>query len=173
MQNLPGLGNDLYHKGEKVRNWWAFVGDFDAAMEQGRSLTSSPEIEIDVRPGDDINFVHPRYGMIPVAVLSTSKAAGELRNFDALQVDPDTIRLGSAAAPSGSRNRRIVDIDRDGDVDLWLRFRAMATGIQCGDQRVTLTAQTYAGEPLTGDDDIRTVLCGGKPLQPDGDLSMR
>lgn len=39
MQNMPGLNNGLTYKGKPLRNWWEFVGDFDAAVAQGRSFT--------------------------------------------------------------------------------------------------------------------------------------
>jgi hypothetical protein len=38
MQNVPGRGNDLYFDGRKLKNWWSFIGDFDAAMMSGKSL---------------------------------------------------------------------------------------------------------------------------------------
>jgi hypothetical protein len=39
MQNVPGFDNGLVHQGRQVRNWWDFIGDFDAAMAIGKSLT--------------------------------------------------------------------------------------------------------------------------------------
>lgn len=32
MQNLPGADNGLTYRGRPLTNWWAFIGDFDAAM---------------------------------------------------------------------------------------------------------------------------------------------
>ena len=32
MQNLPGANNGLSYQNQPLRNWWAFIGDFDAAM---------------------------------------------------------------------------------------------------------------------------------------------
>ena len=34
MQNLPGAGNGLTYRGRPLTNWWRFIGDFDAALEQ-------------------------------------------------------------------------------------------------------------------------------------------
>ena len=31
MQNIPGANNGLQYNGKPLRNWWAFVGDFDTA----------------------------------------------------------------------------------------------------------------------------------------------
>jgi|GEM_PF-2886217 len=39
MQNIPGKSNGLTYDGKMMRNWWDFVGDFDQAMQVGRSLT--------------------------------------------------------------------------------------------------------------------------------------
>ncbi|MFH1777301.1 MAG: hypothetical protein ABH952_07075 [Candidatus Omnitrophota bacterium] len=39
MQNIPGKNNDLYYEGNKLKNWWDFIGDFDQALQFGRSLT--------------------------------------------------------------------------------------------------------------------------------------
>lgn len=38
MQNLPGMNNGLTYKGNKMRNWWAFIGDFDQAIAAGKTL---------------------------------------------------------------------------------------------------------------------------------------
>lgn len=38
MQNLPGAGNALTHQGRRLRNWWVFLGDYDAAKRQGLKL---------------------------------------------------------------------------------------------------------------------------------------
>ena len=38
MQNLPGADNGLSHQGRPLTNWWIFVGDFDAAMQQRMTL---------------------------------------------------------------------------------------------------------------------------------------
>ena len=39
MQNFPGKEANLYYQGNKLRNWWDFIGNFDQAMLVGRSLT--------------------------------------------------------------------------------------------------------------------------------------
>ena len=45
MQNIPGKDNNLIYKGRQLRNWWDFLGDFDLALQMGKSLlfpVSSP-----------------------------------------------------------------------------------------------------------------------------------
>ena len=39
MQNLPGANNGLSYRGRLLKNWWAFIGEFDEAMSAGRTLT--------------------------------------------------------------------------------------------------------------------------------------
>lgn len=39
MQNTPGKGNNLIYNDRPFRNWWDFIGDFDLAMQLGKSLT--------------------------------------------------------------------------------------------------------------------------------------
>ncbi len=38
MQHLPGPGNGLTWQGKTLTNWWCFVGDFDAVMQEHGSL---------------------------------------------------------------------------------------------------------------------------------------
>lgn len=38
MQNIPGAGHSLTLNGQPLTNWWAYVGDFDRAMESNLGL---------------------------------------------------------------------------------------------------------------------------------------
>jgi hypothetical protein len=38
LQNIPGRNNNILYQGSYLKNWWDFVGDFDTALAQGRSL---------------------------------------------------------------------------------------------------------------------------------------
>ncbi len=42
MQNIPGYQNELTFEGANLKNWWDFIGDFDAAIAQGKSLSEAP-----------------------------------------------------------------------------------------------------------------------------------
>jgi hypothetical protein len=57
MQNIPGKDNSLIYDGSELRNWWHFIGDFDAAMVLGKSLTKpdthDPTVSI-TSPGDGV-----------------------------------------------------------------------------------------------------------------------
>lgn len=38
MQAIPGLGHELTHKGQKLRNWWSFKSDWDRAKREKWTL---------------------------------------------------------------------------------------------------------------------------------------
>lgn len=38
MQNMPGRGNVIPHGGNRMSNWWAFTGDWDASIRAGLGL---------------------------------------------------------------------------------------------------------------------------------------
>jgi hypothetical protein len=64
------------------------------------------------------------------------------------------------------------DVDHDGDLDLLFHFARDEAGIGCGDTEVTLTGQTYDGQPIIGADAIRTVPDGDPEPEPDGQLQV-
>lgn len=85
-------------------------------------------------------------GVIPVVLLTTD-------SFDALTVDHNTVRLGNASEAhrekkTGGAQRHEEDFDRDGDLDLIFHFPAKDTGYACEALRLTLTGETYSGEPI-------------------------
>jgi hypothetical protein len=113
------------------------------------------EVSIDVKPGSDPNSVNcrNRRGVIPVAILSTD-------DLDATFIDPATVHFGPGEAPAAHHSRHGVarheeDVDGDGATDLVLHFRLAETGIECGDDRVELTGETYDGRRVVGSDAIR------------------
>jgi len=123
------------------------------------------EVVIDVRPYAKKNrlLLHPK-AKVPVAILTTSVAAGEPVDFDATQVDPSTLRLGPAEAQMAYWHARIKDVDGDGDADLIAMFRVIETGITCTDTQINLSGATFAGEAIWGKDVIE-VKCK-KPHKP-------
>ena len=115
-------------------------------------------IVVDIKPRSRQNRINPRSrGKVNVAILTTSIAAGDPVDFDALQVNPASVQFG----PDGARalRHRVKDVDRDGDPDLLLRFRIRETGIACGDTAATLTGETFSGIAVRGSDFINTVGC--------------
>lgn len=115
-------------------------------------------VDIDIKPGNPSNDINPRSrGKIRVAILTTDTASGEVLDFDALQVDPATVRFGPDEAKAV--RYRVADVDHDGDADLLLFFKTRKTGIACGDTEATLTGTTNAGLAIIGTDTIGTVGC--------------
>lgn len=118
-------------------------------------------VAIDLKPGSDPNSVNCKNlnGVIAVAILTTSKAAGEAIDFDATTVDPVTIRFGRSGTEASETHGmgHIEDVDNDGDLDMMLHFRLGDTGLTCSDTAAILTGKTLAGEPVQGEDAVRMV----------------
>jgi hypothetical protein len=45
MRSIPGHDNGLTFKGHKLTNWWAFIGDYDAAVAGKLGMTDAPPAE--------------------------------------------------------------------------------------------------------------------------------
>ena len=108
-------------------------------------------ILIDIKPGSPENPVNPgSRGNIPVVI-------GTTEDFDASNVDVNTVQFGPDAARPV--HYALADVDGDTDWDLMLQFKTQDTGIVCGDTEATLTGKTLEGESFTGADSIKTVGC--------------
>lgn len=67
MQNFPGRGNQIPHGSRWMTNWWAFVGDWDAAIASGLGLhgptagasAGSGEMSVRSGPATSSPFVRP------------------------------------------------------------------------------------------------------------------
>ncbi|MDP6150432.1 MAG: hypothetical protein QGH46_04275 [Gammaproteobacteria bacterium] len=147
---------------------WGIDQSADVELVYTLTFTDPPvtQVEIDVDPWDAANEVKPNenYGL-PVAIMTTSTADGDAADFDALQADPDWLRLG----PSGAPNVAIPgpgDFDSDGDSDVAFGFRVEESGILCGDTGATLTGFTYSGVPIEGSDTITTMECQTSACHP-------
>jgi len=140
----------------------AEAGAGDRVQKFGTIPPPTP-VAIDIKPGDGPNSVNPKSkGLIPVAILTTSVAAGDAFDFDAISVDAFTVAFGPAEAGKAHPRQPLghyEDLDGDGDIDLLLHFETQETGIACGITEATLTGQTLDGVEFVGSDSVNTVGC--------------
>lgn len=117
------------------------------------SLTQVSPIVIDIKPNKktDENVIYLKRGKgLKVAIVGSI-------TFDALQVDPATVKFGpSEASPVRFKGQ---DYNRDGYSDLILTFKLSETGISCGDEEATLVGATYTGEVIEGSDEFTVQQC--------------
>lgn len=99
------------------------------------------------------------FGVVAVAILTTSVAYGDPLDFDALDVDETTLAFGPAGAPIPHVDDHAKDADGDGDLDMLVHFDAQETGLTCDDTTAALTGRTYGGEAITGTDFV-TIMNG-------------
>lgn len=118
------------------------------------------EITIDIVPDDDSNPVNPRRrGVLTVAILTTSVAAGDSQDFDAWDVDSLSLKLGPGEAEIVHAQGHAEDPDGDGDLDMVVHFPVPEIGIDCATTELVLTGETLNGEPFTGVDSVVPVGC--------------
>ncbi|NIO09766.1 MAG: hypothetical protein GTO40_17890 [Deltaproteobacteria bacterium] len=121
-----------------------------------KSFLVTHEVPIDIKPGSYPNSINlGSQGVVPVAILSSD-------SFDATNVVPDTVELsGAAVAMRGKGNKYMAheeDVNGDGLVDL-----VVQVGVQNLDPGqfqegyAVLTAQTYDGVSVGGEDEITIV----------------
>ncbi|HYH66804.1 MAG TPA: Ig-like domain-containing protein, partial [Urbifossiella sp.] len=116
-------------------------------------VAAARRVTIDVIP--DSRQINSRSnGKIEVAIMG---AAG----FDVRSVDVESLRFGrTGQEDSISRDGRgrpqfeYRDVDRDGRLDLVVRFDTARTGFRPGDTRAFLTGKLLSGDPFDGDDAV-------------------
>jgi len=111
------------------------------------------EISIDVKPGS-VNC-KKRNGVVPVAVLTTDE-------FEAAWIDHTTVTFGPGEAREAHQTRHGIarheqDVDGNPGLDLMFHFRFDETGIECGDDSVSLEGYTYDGRKVIGRAVLHTV----------------
>lgn len=79
--------------------------------------------------------------------------------FDALQINPDSVRFGATGTEAAAIRSRGNDLDHDGFSDLLLIFNTDNTGIACGSIQSRITGILYSGTitSLDASNDIVTV----------------
>jgi choice-of-anchor C domain-containing protein len=141
-----------------------------AALDNIRVDVPVIEVDIDIKPNSDpSSFGCKSRGSIPVAILSDA-------DFDATEVDADTVRFGKNGDEAGEvhqknghAKRHVEDVNKDGLDDLVLHFDFTKTGFSCddipdGEKSVTLTGKLTGnltadagGTAIKGESDIRLV----------------
>jgi hypothetical protein len=126
----------------------AFRGAFLARIADFTPIT------IDIKPGDTVNTINlGSKGNVPVAILSTA-------TFDAATIDPASISLENAAVRlrgNGTVMATLQDVNADGLPDLLVHIVTQALSLSESDTEATLTAMTFAGEPVRGSDLVRVI----------------
>ena len=112
-------------------------------------------VNIDIKPGSDPNSINlSSAGVIPVAILSAL-------TFDATTVDPDTVLLeGASVKVVGKADKFLChqeDVNEDGLLDLVCQMLTEELQIVIGDSAAELTATTFDGTSIRGEDTIQIV----------------
>lgn len=110
------------------------------------------EIDIDIKPGSDLNPVNPRMnGVVPVAIFSKD-------NFDATQIDPATVELAGAKVATRGKSGKLMshpeDVNGDGKPDLMLQVELPSDGGGWVTGTLKLTGKTFDGQDVEGFDDV-------------------
>jgi hypothetical protein len=120
------------------------------------------EVRIDLMPGSDENSVDLNASTsLHMGVLGASMVAGDSANFDASQIDPATVKFGSgqAAPHSNYPEGEMKDVDEDGVMDKKFIFRSHEVGLLCTSTSVSVEANLYSGEQISGWDKVATNDC--------------
>ena len=108
----------------------------DSAIQVSRTVILALPVEIDVKPGPGVPSINTaKDGNIPVVLYGSA-------DLDVTQVDINGLEFGPAKA--SPINFSFKDKNRDGFMDLNVKFSTTASGIQTGDTEVCLTGTTNA-----------------------------
>jgi probable HAF family extracellular repeat protein len=148
MTLLDGLSAG-YSEAWGINSTGWIVGASDAGDRRGHAVLWRPliSVTIDIKPGDDHNSINLKAkGIVRVAVLGSSV-------FDVRIVDPSTVRFAEAPPLRWS----LEDVDKDGNMDLILRFDVGELALTSSSTSATLSGMTTSGEAMEGSDTIRIV----------------
>jgi hypothetical protein len=105
--------------------------------------------QIDLDPDSEANEVYPiTASRIHVGILTTPE-------FDAQQVDADSLALGAGLAPV-IRTPEMVELDGEPGLDMLATFDTRDTDILCADTEITLSGESFTEGAFSGADSIST-----------------
>jgi hypothetical protein len=133
-------------------------GGDDGMVTQFTFAPASIDVELDIRPGSEVNPINPTSrGLVPVAILGSD-------TFDVADVDATTLAFGPEAAPLAHRNGpHPKDANHDDDTpDLLAHFLTDEAGIAFGDTEACVTGELLDGTPFEGCDAITTETPSGR-----------
>jgi YVTN family beta-propeller protein len=104
-------------------------------------------ISIDIKPGSYPNSINLKSrGKVPVAILTTD-------DFDAQYVDPETCVFAGAEPLRWN----MIDLGRDGDVDMILHFKTQELNLNQNSTEASLVCEIYGGTQIKGTDSVSIV----------------
>ncbi len=133
--------------GDYGRDGGSFELTFISSVPIYLMETAVSEVEIDIKPGSDLNSINLRSkGVVPVAVFTI---VGGL--------DAGTIDLGTVLfAGTGPVRSTLEDVDEDGDLDMLFHFKTQYLNLVEGSTKATLTG-TAGGVGIELTDTVRIV----------------
>ena len=115
-------------------------------------LVQEIAVEIDIKPGSDLNPINLGPGVLPVAILSSNA-------FDATTVDPATVVLEGARVRLRGQGpmASVEDVNGDGLDDLVVHVEKAALDLTSTDTITELIARTFGGRIVFGFDSVTIV----------------
>jgi hypothetical protein len=124
-------------------------------IPEGEVFDAFLNVSIDVKPGNSQNTVNlGSNGVTPTAILSSE-------NFDALTVDPASIRLSGATVKQVGKKSNFLcnedDVNHDGLPDLLCKILTAEMAIDPSDPIAVLEAESFSGTLIHGEDGLNIV----------------
>jgi probable HAF family extracellular repeat protein len=145
----PNSGWDYLEHAYDINDSGQIVGQgrMDGGAHAFLMIPIISEVEIDIKPGSDPNSINLKSkGKVSVAILTTDE-------FDASDVDPDTVVFASAEALRCS----MEDVDQDGDEDMICHFNTQELGLTEDSTEGVLTGSTFDDMDIEGSDSVNIV----------------
>lgn len=98
------------------------------------------DVAIDLKPGNSDNSIgNSDDGVVWAAVLTTSTADGDARNFSAEDIDVNSVYLGTATTQGAlAKDYKVEDVDHDGDKDVTFKFDVEDIGLTSSTTEVVM-----------------------------------